>query len=96
MLIGETADKIAQAIRRGTAGREAGAAGVPEVLRAGSIEDAVRIAAARAEPGEVVLLSPACASYDMFSNFAERGRRFGQAVQALVGGEGAHGPNRGG
>jgi UDP-N-acetylmuramoylalanine--D-glutamate ligase len=39
-------------------------------------------ARALALPGEVVLLSPACSSYDMFKNFEERGRRFRQIVEA--------------
>ena len=42
----------------------------------GSFEDAVRTAARAAEPGDVVLLSPACSSFDMFSDYEERGRRF--------------------
>jgi UDP-N-acetylmuramoylalanine--D-glutamate ligase len=45
--------------------------------------DAVQRAAALAKPGDVVLLSPACASFDMFSGYAERGRVFVQAVEAL-------------
>jgi len=47
------------------------------------LEGAVAAAAALAKPGQVVLLSPACASYDMFANFADRGRRFAQIVRAL-------------
>ena len=44
---------------------------------------AVRDAAAHAQPGDVVLLSPACSSFDQFRNYAERGRTFKSLVQAL-------------
>ena len=51
--------------------------------RAATLEDAVQIARNRAVPGGVVLLSPGCASYDMFRNFEERGARFEAAVLEL-------------
>jgi UDP-N-acetylmuramoylalanine--D-glutamate ligase len=51
--------------------------------RAVSMEDAVRRAAALAAPGDVVLLSPACASFDMFESAEDRGRQFAAAVHAL-------------
>lgn len=51
--------------------------------RAADLEDAVRTAFAAAAPGEVVLLSPACASYDAFPNFEARGERFRQIAAAL-------------
>ena len=50
---------------------------------AASMEDAVARAKALAEPGDVVLLSPACASFDMFDSYAHRGRIFSDAVQQL-------------
>ena len=53
------------------------------VEEAGTIDAAVRAAAARARPGDVVLLSPACASFDQFSDYAERGRAFARAVEDL-------------
>jgi UDP-N-acetylmuramoylalanine--D-glutamate ligase len=56
-------------------------AGVP-LLRCGDLETAVREASAAARPGEVVLLSPACASYDQFRDFEERGDRFRSLVPA--------------
>lgn len=51
--------------------------------RATTLEDAVQIARRRTAPGQVVLLSPGCASYDMFRNFEERGARFEAAVAEL-------------
>lgn len=59
-------------------------AGVP-VVRAESMQDAVRAAFAAAQPGDAVLLSPACASFDMFNNYAHRAQVFIDAVHALPG-----------
>jgi UDP-N-acetylmuramoylalanine--D-glutamate ligase len=56
------------------------AAGVP-LVPAGGFEEVLGRARALARPGDVVLLSPACSSYDMFSNYEERGRRFREIVQ---------------
>ena len=72
-LIGEAADDLARALD---------AAGVP-YERSGDLATAVRAAAAAAEPGEIVLLSPACASYDQFENFERRGEEFRRLVQNL-------------
>ena len=72
-LIGRDADVIAHAL-----------AGICECEHAGSLEEAVQRAAQRARPGETVLLSPACASLDMFRNYAHRGSVFAEAVQRLV------------
>jgi len=47
------------------------------------MRDAVRAAFAAAAPGGVVLLAPACASFDMFTDYAERGRIFKEEVQRL-------------
>jgi len=52
-------------------------------VRAGDVPTAVRHAAADAEPGDVVLLSPACASFDQFASFEERGDTFRRLVQEL-------------
>ena len=57
-------------------------AGIP-LHRCADLEEAVRRAAAAARPGEVVLLSPACASFDAFRDFEERGERFRQIVGEL-------------
>ena len=51
--------------------------------RAESLPEAVRAAAAKAAPGDCVLLAPACASFDMFKSYAHRGEVFKEAVQAL-------------
>lgn len=58
-------------------------AGHVAVQRVATLDEAVVAAAAAAEPGDVVLLSPACASLDMFRNFEERGRLFADAVGRL-------------
>jgi UDP-N-acetylmuramoylalanine--D-glutamate ligase len=72
-LIGEAADEIAEALA---------AAGV-RFQHSRDLENAVADARAEAEPGDVVLLSPACASYDQFRDFEERGERFRALVEAL-------------
>jgi UDP-N-acetylmuramoylalanine--D-glutamate ligase len=58
--------------------------GVVDVREAASFEDAVKDAFALAKPGGVVLLAPACASFDMFRDYAERGRRFKEEVARLM------------
>ncbi len=74
-LIGEAAEELARVL----------APDVP-IEAVGTLERAVARAAADARPGEVVLLSPACASFDQFDNFAERGRAFQRLVSELEGG----------
>jgi UDP-N-acetylmuramoylalanine--D-glutamate ligase len=61
---------------------ERGAPGVP-LLNAQNLEKAVDIASAQARPGDAVLLSPACASFDMFRNYMHRGEVFAEAVREL-------------
>ncbi|HNC47781.1 MAG TPA: UDP-N-acetylmuramoyl-L-alanine--D-glutamate ligase [bacterium] len=72
VLIGQAADIIAGDL--GT---------VTRVQRAASMQEAVEISKQTATPGDVVLLSPACASYDMFKNYEDRGRQFKMAVEGL-------------
>ncbi len=57
--------------------------GLTETVKVGSLEEAVHWAWSKARPGDVVLLSPACSSYDMFQNYQERGKRFKAIVQDL-------------
>ena len=75
VLIGEDRDKLRPALAAAGASTE----------DAGSMDEAVRAAAAAARPGDVVLLSPACASFDMFDHFEHRGDVFKAAVGALAG-----------
>jgi UDP-N-acetylmuramoylalanine--D-glutamate ligase len=66
---------------RGRIGDALGA--VVRVVEAASLAEAVRVAYGLASPGGTVLLAPACASFDMFRDYAERGRVFIQAVAGL-------------
>jgi UDP-N-acetylmuramoylalanine--D-glutamate ligase len=59
--------------------------GGPEVVHAETLENAIRAAAAATEPGDIVLLAPACASFDQFRNYEHRGRLFKETVRALGG-----------
>jgi UDP-N-acetylmuramoylalanine--D-glutamate ligase len=70
-LVGEASSELADAL-----------GDVPHEVD-GGLEAAVRAAAAAAVPGDVVLLSPACASYDQFANFEERGDTFRRLVEGL-------------
>jgi len=71
VLIGAAADKIAAAIGDRL-----------PVVRAASMADAARLGRESGKPGDVVLLSPACASFDMFDNYEHRGKVFKEAVLA--------------
>lgn len=57
---------------------------VPEIVEVKAAKDAVKIAAQNASEGDVVLLSPACASFDLFKNYEDRGRQFKSAVKELL------------
>jgi UDP-N-acetylmuramoylalanine--D-glutamate ligase len=80
-LIGEAAEELREAIAPARTPDTAGAAGV-RMLSCGDLERAVADASARARPGETVLLSPACASYDQFADFEARGDAFRALVEA--------------
>jgi UDP-N-acetylmuramoylalanine--D-glutamate ligase len=56
---------------------------VPEIVETGSAEEAVQTAYRMGKKGDAVLLSPACASFDLFDNYEDRGRRFKAAVRSL-------------
>ncbi len=76
VLVGEAAPAIEEAVVK---------QGFTAFQKAGSFEEAVQTAAREARPGDVVLLSPACTSWDMFNNFEERGDLFKQVVYSLRG-----------
>ena len=77
-LCGATADKIEVAIKDYKDYK-----GVPEIIRTDNIEQAVKLARDSAESGDIVTLSPACASFDAFPNFAARGNYFKEVVNNL-------------
>lgn len=56
---------------------------VPEIIETKSAEEAVQVSYRLGKKGDVVLLSPACASFDLFENYEDRGRQFKKAVRAL-------------
>ena len=78
VLTGLTADKIRAAVENAP-----GYAGEPEIYTVEGFRDAVVQASRLAEPGDVVILSPACTSFDRFKNFEERGNVFKQIVNEL-------------
>lgn len=72
VLIGEAASRIQHMLE-----------GLKPITQASSFREAVESAAQSAQPGEVVLLSPACASFDMFADYQDRGRQFKALVHGL-------------
>ncbi len=81
VLIGATASKIEQAV--GEAAARSGKQAAMPIFRCGTYEEAVNRAYSNAAEGDIVLLSPASTSFDMFKNFEERGRTFKQIVENL-------------
>jgi UDP-N-acetylmuramoylalanine--D-glutamate ligase len=73
VLIGEAAGKIRKALSNTVA-----------ISEAGSMQEAVSMCSHTAQPGDVVLLAPACASFDMFKDYEHRGREFKKAVRDLL------------
>lgn len=76
VLIGEAAPAMEAALGK-----------VVETVRAASMDDALEKAWVKAKEGDLIVLSPACSSFDMFSDYAERGRVFKEAVSRLIAGE---------
>ncbi|MCR5834917.1 MAG: UDP-N-acetylmuramoyl-L-alanine--D-glutamate ligase [Lachnospiraceae bacterium] len=74
VLLGETADKIAKTAKKH---------GFENIIMTQSLEEAVKVSAQKAEPNDAVLLSPACASWDMFDSYEQRGELFKQFVKNL-------------
>ena len=74
VLIGQTREKIQEAAK---------ACGFTDTILADSLEEAVKICAAKAKPGDAVLLSPACASWGQFDNYEQRGDKFKEYVNRL-------------
>ena len=74
VLLGQTREKIAETAKK---------LGFENIIMVDSLEEAVATCAKLAEPGEAVLLSPACASWGMFKNYEERGDKFKEFVNAL-------------
>ena len=78
VLTGDTARAIRQAVEEAEGGR-----GCPEIIQTEDLAGAVEAARRAAGPGDVVVLSPACAAFDRFKNFMERGRAFKELVRSL-------------
>ena len=78
ILCGATADAIEKAVRECPDYH-----GSPEIVRCESLEDCVKTAYERAARGDIVTLSPACAAFDQFANFMERGKAFKKLVMGL-------------
>ena len=74
VLLGETKEAIAASARK---------AGFTNIIMTDSLKEAVDVSSRQAEPGDAVLLSPACASWDMFKSYEERGTLFKEYVRAL-------------
>ena len=74
ILLGEASERIRTQLE-----------GTVVMTQAGNMDDAVQQAFQKAEPGDTVLLAPACASFDMFQNYEHRGREFKAAVGRLQG-----------
>lgn len=72
MLIGEATEKIRKAL-----------GDITDTVTAADLRDAVLISQSMSSEGDVVLLSPACASFDMFMDFEDRGRQFKKIVMEL-------------
>lgn len=74
VLLGQTSDKIEACARKH---------GFENIVKVASLEEAVKVCAENAQPGEAVLLSPACASWGMFKSYEQRGDMFKELVRGL-------------
>jgi UDP-N-acetylmuramoylalanine--D-glutamate ligase len=73
VLLGEAKEKIAKDL-----------GGTVRTVKVNSLREAVEVSMINASKRDVVLLSPGCASFDMFADFEERGRKFKEAVRGLI------------
>ena len=76
--MGNTADKIETAVKDDTS-----PLALPEIIRVNDMNEAVKTALIKSQSGDIVILSPASASFDKYRNFEERGRHFKDIVNAL-------------
>jgi UDP-N-acetylmuramoylalanine--D-glutamate ligase len=81
VVFGEAAPALEEALQ--AAAQEIASEDRPRMLRASTLDEVVEAAAGAARPGDVVLLSPACTSFDAFENFEQRGEEFRRLVRAL-------------
>lgn len=79
ILNGPTSEKIEAAVKADPGYKQ----GDPQIIRVGNYEEAVMVAHEMAVPGDIVTLSPACASFDAYPNFVARGRHFKELVNKL-------------
>ena len=77
ILIGQTSDKIEKCINDSSFVKK------PKIFKASSMADAVNLAKSNSVKNDIVLLSPACASFGMYNNFEERGMDFKKCVLNL-------------
>jgi UDP-N-acetylmuramoylalanine--D-glutamate ligase len=75
VLLGQTREQIAETARRH---------GFHNIIMVNNLQDAVKVSAEKAQSGDAVLLSPACASWGMFENYEERGRLFKEYVREML------------
>jgi UDP-N-acetylmuramoylalanine--D-glutamate ligase len=90
-----TVPSVRRIVAIGEAAPELAAAGGDRVDIAADLADAVRIAGSLAEPGDTVLLAPGCASFDMFTSYADRGDAFAAEVAHVTGNPGTGNPVKG-
>lgn len=79
VLMGATAPKIEAAVKAARSYKP----GAPKILHVDSLQEAVDVCRREAKPGDIVAMSPACASFDMFPNFETRGDQFREMVRKL-------------
>ena len=79
--MGQTADKIEESVKNSRLYSKGGI----QIFKVNSMEEAVKTASAHTIPNDIVVLSPACASFGMYRNFEERGKHFKKIVNQIKG-----------